>query len=194
MILEKQVAMYASQHVHHSSFIRQRATFLETSILSSIIVWISIFSVVGMANRLCHERPFNPKGHPLHDKKNAKVIGKFKDETNGFPPLEFVGLRSKMYSLLLPDDKEMKTAKGVKRSFVAKSIRHANYRDCLEKESTTLADFNNIRSIGHTVHSTNIVKAALSPYDDKRYLLTSKSSLSYGHYKIALKTEDSDEL
>jgi len=35
--------MYAPQHIHHSSFVRQRATFLETSILSSIIVWISIF-------------------------------------------------------------------------------------------------------------------------------------------------------
>ena len=148
-----------------------------------------------MAENLdCYDTSDYPKGHPLHDKKNAKVIGKFKDETNGVPPLEFVGLRSKMYSLLLPDDKEKKTAKGVKRSFVAKSIRHANYRDCLEKESMTLADFNNIRSIGHTVHTTNIVKVALSPYDDKRYLLTSKSSLSYGHYKIALKTEDSDEL
>src|SRR6218665_2730648 len=31
--------------VHHSSFVCQRATFLETSILSSIIVWITIFQM-----------------------------------------------------------------------------------------------------------------------------------------------------
>jgi hypothetical protein len=41
-----------------------------------------------------------PPTHPLYSPKNAKVLGKFKDETNGDHPVEFVGLRSKMYSLL----------------------------------------------------------------------------------------------
>ena len=35
----------------------------------------------------------------LYNPRNAKVLGKFKDECNGTAPLEFVGLRSKMYSL-----------------------------------------------------------------------------------------------
>jgi len=34
-----------------------------------------------------------PKTHPLHSPANAKVIGKFKDETNYNPPQELVGLR-----------------------------------------------------------------------------------------------------
>ena len=38
-----------------------------------------------------------------------------KDETAGKPIKEFVGLRSKMYSLLV-DGKEKKTAKGIKKS------------------------------------------------------------------------------
>jgi hypothetical protein len=63
----------------------------------------------------------------LHSKANAKVIGKFKDESNAEPPLEFVGLRSKMYSLLLPGDYDKKNAKGVKMLCVAKYIRHADY-------------------------------------------------------------------
>ena len=53
-----------------------------------------------------------PADHFLHSKNNAKVIGKFKDETNGLAPLEFVGLRSKMYSLLLPNNKKRKQLKG----------------------------------------------------------------------------------
>ena len=38
-----------------------------------------------------------PKDHPLYSVSNKKVIGKFKDETEGVPVSEFVGLRAKMY-------------------------------------------------------------------------------------------------
>ena len=119
--------------------------------------------------------------HFLYSKSNAKVIGKFKDESNGQPPLEFVGLRSKMYSLLLPKDYEKKTAKGVKKSYVSKYIRHSDYRNCLFAEETTTANFFTIRSIKHQLHTTEITKSALSPYDDKRYLIDNSASLAYGH-------------
>ena len=39
-----------------------------------------------------------PKNSQYFDHTNKKVIGKFKDEASGIPILEFVGLRSKMYS------------------------------------------------------------------------------------------------
>ena len=42
-----------------------------------------------------------PKDHPLYTSQNAKVLGKFKNECNGITPVEFVGLHSKMYSLLV---------------------------------------------------------------------------------------------
>ena len=40
-----------------------------------------------------------PSSHFLHSNANKKVLGKMKDETNGVPISEFVGLRSKMYSI-----------------------------------------------------------------------------------------------
>ena len=41
------------------------------------------------------------KDHFCFDPTNAKVIDKFKDETNGNPIVEFVGLRPKMYTQLV---------------------------------------------------------------------------------------------
>ena len=42
----------------------------------------------------------------FNDNANKKVIGKFKDETEGVPIREFIGLRSKMYSLKLDNEAE----------------------------------------------------------------------------------------
>jgi hypothetical protein len=44
--------------------------------------------------------------------ENKKVIGKMKDEAAGVPIVEFVGLRSKMYSYMKDNEKGGKTAKG----------------------------------------------------------------------------------
>ena len=66
--------------------------------------------------------------HPLYTTKNHRVLGKFKSETESLAPLEFVGLRAKMYSLLVPDNpKESKiNAKGIKKSYV-KKVRHDQF-------------------------------------------------------------------
>ena len=39
-----------------------------------------------------------PPDHPNYDATNCKKIGVFKDEANGLPIVEFVGLMAKMYS------------------------------------------------------------------------------------------------
>ena len=53
-----------------------------------------------------------------------------KDETGGVPPVECVGLRSKMYSVLLPKA-EKKTAKGISRVITESKLCHADYYHCL---------------------------------------------------------------
>jgi len=58
------------------------------------------------------------KDHPLYTSLNAKVLGKFKEECNNMASLEFVGLRSKMYSLLTSRRLAKMTAKGIKKSYV----------------------------------------------------------------------------
>ena len=53
------------------------------------------------------------KDSKFFDETNKKVIGKMKDEFGGVIIIEFVGLKSKMYSIKKIDGKEHNTAKGV---------------------------------------------------------------------------------
>ena len=55
-----------------------------------------------------------PENSPFYDKTNKKVIGKFKDEVSGMPIIEFIGLRSKMYSYLKENDLDKKTEEQIK--------------------------------------------------------------------------------
>jgi hypothetical protein len=125
-----------------------------------------------------------PPNHTCYSTKNAKVIGKFKDEMNGNIVQEFVGLRAKMYSLL-DSNHEKLTAKGIKKSFVAKHLRHQMYKDCLFGESSTRAEFHTLRSRNHQVRTELVEKDALSCFDDKRFLLENTTdTYAYGNYKI----------
>ena len=53
------------------------------------------------------------KDSKFFNKTNKKVIGKMKDEFGGVIVREFIGLKSKMYSMKKIDSKEHNTAKGV---------------------------------------------------------------------------------
>jgi len=123
-----------------------------------------------------------PADHMLHSVVNKKVIGKMKDEMAGAPIQEFVGLRSKMYSVLC-GGVEKKIAKGVKRAAIRTKLRHVMYRDVLLNESTTHATMQSIRSRNHKIYSIRSNKLALSPYDDKRFVLDDKiTTRAHGHY------------
>ena len=123
------------------------------------------------------------KEHHLYNLTNKKVIGKMKDECGGKIVEEFVGLRSKMYSLIY-NGIEKKTAKGVKRCEI-KRLRHANYRDCLLNNQLIMCNMNQFRSFNHQVYTTSLNKIGLSPYDDKRYVLDNGcDTLAHGHFKI----------
>ena len=61
---------------------------------------------------------------------NKKVIGKAKDEFKEKIISEFIGLKSKIYSLIAVGGKEIKNAKGVKKN-VVQNINHKEYIDVL---------------------------------------------------------------
>ena len=115
--------------------------------------------------------------------KSKKVIGKFKDELNGEPMLEFVGLRAKMYSYRTAAT-EVKKLKGIKSSVVEHNINFAHYKECLNSHKRMTAEQTLFKVTKHHVQTVVQNKISLSSYDDKRYLLNNISSLAYGHYEI----------
>ena len=128
------------------------------------------------------------KNHFLYDPTNKKVIGKFKDEYNGVPISEFVGLRSKMYCVKT-ENKESKKLKGIKKNVVKKEISFNDYKRCLfsddKNDICQYSSFNSLRSFQHEIKSVSNYKISLCSSDDKRYLLDDKiNTLAYGHYKI----------
>ena len=122
---------------------------------------------------------------PYFDKTNKKVIGKFKDEAAGIPIVEFVGLRSKMYSYMKNNQKGGKTAKGIKKNIIKNNIKHENYKDTLLCNQQLHHTMKTIRSEKHQLGSYEINKVSLSCFDDKRYILNDGiNSYAYGHHKI----------
>ena len=128
-----------------------------------------------------------PENHPsgIPTGINKKVLGMFKDEVAGKNIIEFVGLRSKLYSFIMEDGGESKKCKGVKKQVVESSITHEDYKTCLTTGKEQLRKQNIIRSYDHEVYTEEVNKIALSAGDDKRYILKDGiHTLAWGHYKI----------
>ncbi len=121
----------------------------------------------------------------FNDNSNKKVIGKMKMEYPNNVIKEFIGLKSKMYSIKLDDDKESKKAKGVKKYVIEKDLRHKHYNEILKSGKNMHSKMKMIRSMKHKVYTLEMNKVSLSAYDDKRYIHEDGiTSYAYGHYKI----------
>ena len=105
---------------------------------------------------------------------NKKVIGMFKDEVAGKQITHFVGLRPKLYSYKVEDEKELKKCKGIKKNVVKKSIDFDDYVKCLFSGEKEMRKMNIIRSEKHDIYSKEVNKIALSNQDDKRQVLEDK--------------------
>jgi hypothetical protein len=128
-----------------------------------------------------------PKEHPLFNETNRATIGKMKDETNGVPIREYIGLKPKMYSYIT-ETEEVKKAKGVQKSVVKQDIDFNDYENVLKNHTILRKDQNSIRSYKHQIHSISQKnKIALNALDTKRWIKTDGiSSYALGHHRISL--------
>ena len=97
------------------------------------------------------------------EETNKKVIGKMKDEFDGVIVIEFVGLKSKMYSIKKIDGKEHNTAKGVNIA-----TEFDNFKDVLFNKKIIRHKMKRIQSKKHKLGTYEIDKISLSCFDDKK--------------------------
>ena len=114
------------------------------------------------------------------DPVNGKAIGKMKDEFKGNENNEFVGLKSKMYSLNAVDDEEVTKAKGIN-----KKIRHKEFVDVLLNKKVIRLNMKRIQSKLHRIGTYDVCRISLPCFDDKRYVLDDDvNTLGYFHKDI----------
>ena len=106
-----------------------------------------------------------PEDSNISDLVNKTVIGKVKDEVKGKIISEFVGLKSKMYSVVIVNNGEIKKAKGVKNN-VVKNIRHKEYLDVLFNKYFVSHKMKSIQSKLHRIRTSDVFKIF-----DKKYIL-----------------------
>ena len=92
-----------------------------------------------------------------YDSTNKKVLGKMKDEFNGVKIVKFIGLKSKMYSLIGVDDRAVNKAKGIN-----KRLRHEEYVDVLFNKSVVRHNMKRIQSKLHEIGTYDVFKTSLS--------------------------------
>ena len=94
-------------------------------------------------------------------KLKKKVLGKMKDELNGSKIVEFVGLKSKIYSLIADNDKEVDKANGV-----SKKLRHEEHLSVLFNKNVGRHKMKRIETVLCEIGTYDINKISLSCFDD----------------------------
>ena len=129
-----------------------------------------------------------PVDHKNYDNdKNNLIPGKMKDEMGGELILEFVGLRSKMYSILNYNGLNKKTAKGVISEVKKKQITHEDFKNSLFEEIQFMHKGVKIVQDRHKLYTADVSKVTLSPFNDKKWITRKdKIFMSYSFGNICI--------
>ena len=120
------------------------------------------------------------------DKVNHLKPGVFKDEMAGVPIKEFIGLRSKMYSILVSNGGGKRTAKGFLRSMQTK-LTHQDYHHSLFDTENLSYEGKKIMQKDHSLFIAKLRKKGLCPYNDKKFIAKTGDKFcthSFGHYSL----------
>ena len=105
------------------------------------------------------------KDSKFFDNANKKVIGKMKDEYVGAIIDQFIGLKSKMYSIKKINGIESSTSKGVNIT-----TEFNEFKDVLFNKKVIRHKIKRIQAKNHKIGTYEIDKISLSCFDGKRYV------------------------
>ena len=106
------------------------------------------------------------KDSTFYDDTNKKIVGKMKDEYGGAIIDQFIGLKSKMYSIKKMNGNESITTKGVN---IATEFNE--FKDVLFNKKVIRHKMKRIQAKKHKIGTYEIDKISSSCFDDKRYVL-----------------------
>ena len=137
-------------------------TFITTSIKKNLML---------DCNLLTHKHLFDfsnfSKDSKFYDSQKEMVAGTIKVVNKGISVNKFVGLNSKVHSILSDDVKESNTAKRVNIATEFNGIR-----DTLFNKKIIRHKMKTIQSKKHKLGTYEINKISLSCFDNKRFVLT----------------------
>ena len=126
-----------------------------------------------------------PRDHEYFSNENKKKLGYLKLENAEKYITEFIGLKSKLYSMKFNDKSEKKAAKGLKKSVLKKHINHSHYKKVIDENKVFITKQRGFQSKDHKLQTVELKKMIFNSFDDKKYILDDGiSTLSYGHYRI----------
>ena len=133
-----------------------------------------------------HKELFDLSNHPKDNKyfcnDNKKVPGKIKDEYAGIPIYEFIGLKSKMYSIRDITKNEKSTYKGH-----SSDIRYDQFKNTNSNKKVIRHNMRGIKSKHHEIYTYESKTTSLSDFDDKRHILHDGiNTLPNGHKDIPI--------
>ena len=118
-----------------------------------------------------------PKDSKFLDGTNKKVVRTVKDQSEGKIIDEFVGLKSKMYSMKNVDGKESNIAKGLN---IATEFNE--FKETLFNKKVLRHKMRRIESKKHKMGTYQINKISFLCFDDKRFVLNDRThTLAYSH-------------
>ena len=119
-----------------------------------------------LSGKICLTFSNYSKDSTFYDDTNKKVIGKMKDEYGGAIIDQFIGLKSKMYSIKKINGSESSTTKGVN---IVTELNE--FKNILFNKKVIRHKMKRIQAKKHKIGIYEIDKISLSCFDDKRYVL-----------------------
>ena len=125
----------------------------------------------------------------FYDDTNKNVIGKMKDEYGGVFTDEFIGLKSKMFSIKKINGSESSTTKGVN---IATEFNE--FKDVLFNKKVIRHKMKRIQAKKHKIGTYEIDKISLSCFDEKKYVLDDGvNTLAYFHKDCNKKCDNNNK-